>query len=91
MKCSNTQCTNIFNENDGFEMGTPSGYGDDYIFCKLCAKRAKKHFDIASWHDGGMMAPASCEGRFDDPSIPHTCPFTDAERLEARIAFKNYR
>ena len=91
MKCSNTKCSNTFRNGQGFETGTPSGYADDYVFCKQCAPLADKHFTIAGYHDGGMIAAPECEGRFDDPTIPHTCPFTEEERNEAKEAFKNYR
>lgn len=91
MKCSNTKCSNTFRNSQGFETGTPSGYADDYIFCKTCAPAAEKHFSIAGWHDGGMMFAPACEGRSDEPAIQHTCPFTEEERYEAIEAFKNYR
>lgn len=89
MKCSNTKCSNTFPEDEGYEMGTPSGYGDDYIFCQTCATMAEKHFDIASWHDGGMVAAPECQGYEDGKE--HTCPFSEEEREEAKLAFKNYR
>ena len=79
MKCSNTKCSNTFSEDNGYEMGTPSGYGDDYVFCKKCAPGAKKHFYIAAWHDGGMMSAPSCAASSTDPTISHTCPFTEED------------
>lgn len=91
MKCSNTKCSNQFSDEEGYETGTPSGYADDYVFCPACAPIAEKHFSIAGWHDGGMIVAPSCEGKFNDPTIPHTCPFTEEDRNEAREAFKNYR
>ena len=76
-------------------MGTPSGYGDDYEFCDKCAPVAEKHFNIACYHDGGMMMAPECEGNYEPssmaPSPPHTCPFTEEERNEAMLAFRNYR
>jgi hypothetical protein len=69
-------------------MGTPSGYGDDYIFCNDCAPKAKIHFEIAACHDGGMVSAPDCEG--DDDKIPHTCRFSKEQLIAAREAFKRY-
>jgi hypothetical protein len=88
MKCSNLNCLNEFHENEGHEMGTPSGYADDYAFCDACAVVAKKHFDIAAKHDGGMVSAPDCGG-WDDK--PHTCSFSEEELSKAKIAFHSYR
>lgn len=73
---------------EGIEMGTPSGYGDDYTFCVDCATAAEKNFEIAEWHDGGMVAAPQCGG---DENNPHTCPFSEEERAATRLAFKSYQ
>jgi hypothetical protein len=91
MKCSNIKCSNEFSEDEGYETGTPSGYADDYIFCNNCAPVVKKHFDIAGWHDGGMVSEPPCQARLDKPEISHTCPFSEKELNEAKLAFRNYR
>ena len=89
-QCSNTNCINKFPRYKGHEMGTPSGYGDDYSFCDECAPAAKLHFNIACYHSGGMVAAPSCEGS-DGDNKPHTCHFSAEQRQEAKNAFRNYR
>jgi hypothetical protein len=97
INCSNTKCSNKltinkWGEHNGHEMGPPSGYADDYVFCDKCAPIAENHFDIASYHDGGMMSDPACEGKLRGQNDkPHTCPFTEEERNEAMLAFDNYR
>lgn len=79
----------IYGLHKGHEMGTPSGYGDDYIFCDKCIVMAKRNFSIASTHDGSMISAPECEGS-DSRNIPHTCKWSKEERNEAKKAFNHY-
>jgi hypothetical protein len=78
-----------YGEHEGHEMGTPSGYADDYIFCDSCASSAKIHFEIACRHDGGMVSDPECKGS-EAHGIPHTCCYSKEQLKASYEAFRHY-